>query len=208
MLALLAIGESRALLRLTLVLIALVGVTACGVAAGEELTAPMAVIVRDPLPPHADVRPVEVVSWHPPGFDPAPLIRWWAVVAFREAGERLAAIARIRARPAFVAPTPRVSAPAPPGDLQGVMACIRGAESGNYAESSHPGAGSGAYQFIPGTWRAWAERAGFPGYDYAYQAPASVQDAVVVFTLTHGGAGNWSNRWGNDGCTAGLPGGG
>lgn len=104
-----------------------------------------------------------------------------------------------------------VSAPVPAtsfGNLSGVVQCIKNHESGNYSESSHPGSGSGAYQFIPGTWRAWSARAGLGGYAYAYQAPPAVQDAVLMYTLTHGGAGNWSNRWGNDPCTAGMPGGG
>lgn len=94
------------------------------------------------------------------------------------------------------------------GDLARVVQCIKDHESGNYSESSHPGSGSGAYQFIPGTWRTWSARAGYGGYMYAYQAPPAVQDAVLHYTLTHGGAGNWSNRWGNDPCTAGLAGGG
>lgn len=82
-----------------------------------------------------------------------------------------------------------------------VMQCIKDHESGNYTEHSHPNSGSGAYQYVPGTWRTWAARAGYMGYDLAYQAPPWVQDAVTAFTLTHGGAGNWSTRWGNDPCT-------
>lgn len=106
-------------------------------------------------------------------------------------------------------PTPVTTGPVNAGGLTGVVQCIKGAESGNYMESSHPGSGSGAYQFIPGTWRTWSAKAGFGGqYAYAYQAPAAVQDAVLVYTLTNGGAGNWSNRFGKDNCTAGLPGGG
>lgn len=88
--------------------------------------------------------------------------------------------------------------------LQSVMACIKRHESGNYQEQSHLQDGSGAYQFIPSTWRTWSARAGHPGYAYAYQAPAWVQDAVTAYTLTHGGAGNWSNRYGFDPCTEGM----
>lgn len=91
-----------------------------------------------------------------------------------------------------------------PMDVGSVMACIRAHESGNYAESSHPGGGTGAYQYLGSTWRTWSARAGYPGYAYAYQAPAAVQDAVTAFTLTHGGSQNWSDRFGNDPCTAGL----
>lgn len=90
--------------------------------------------------------------------------------------------------------------------IASVMACIKNAESGNYAESSHPGSGSGAFQYTPGTWEAWSARAGYAGYAYAYEAPPSVQDAVTVFTLTHGGAGNWSPRYGADSCTVGMGG--
>lgn len=92
------------------------------------------------------------------------------------------------------------------GSLDAVVTCIYEHESGNYSESSHPGSGSGAAQWIPSTWRAWSARAGYPGYDLAYQAPASVQEAVLRYTLTHGGAGNWSNRFGNDPCTQGMGG--
>lgn len=89
-----------------------------------------------------------------------------------------------------------------------VLACIRQHESGDYTEHSHLGSGSGAYQFIKSTWTVWSERAGYPGYAFPYEAPAAVQDAVTTYALTHGGAGNWSTRWGNDPCTSGLPGGG
>src|SRR5215831_20520203 len=87
----------------------------------------------------------------------------------------------------------------------GVMDCIKAHESGSYSESSHPSDGSGAYQVIPATWRSWSARAGYGGYAYAYQAPPSVQDAVVAYMLTHGGAGNWSPRYGPDYCTVGMP---
>lgn len=87
-----------------------------------------------------------------------------------------------------------------------VMLCIRQHESGDYAESRHPNGSSGAYQYQPATWRAWSERAGYPGYARAYLAPASVQDAVTAYTLTHGGAGNWSPRYGDDPCTVGMGG--
>lgn len=104
------------------------------------------------------------------------------------------------------------------GDISQVVACIKNAESGNYRESSHPNDGSGAYQFIPHTWRTyflrWLQtlddktRSMIPDFQLAYQADPWVQDAVLAYTLTHGGAGNWSNRYGRDHCTAGLPGGG
>lgn len=96
-------------------------------------------------------------------------------------------------------------------DLPTIAACIKACESGNYAESSHPGDGSGAYQFIPGTWRhyfkLWAVSAGYngPGYDYAYQAPAWIQDAVMAYAVEHGGAHNWDPAYGNDPCTVNLP---
>lgn len=103
--------------------------------------------------------------------------------------------------PGVFGSTPDTAAP-----LSSVMDCIRQHESGNYTESSHPGSGSGAYQYVPGTWRTWSARAGYPGYAYAYQAPAAVQDAVTAYTLQNGGAGNWSPRYGPDPCTVGIGG--
>lgn len=93
-----------------------------------------------------------------------------------------------------------------------VMECIKSYESGNYAESSHLSAGSGAYQYIPSTWRhwfgQWRDAVQWVGsdYEYAFQAPPLIQDAVTEYTLTHGGAGNWSPRYGNDPCTIGMGG--
>lgn len=91
-------------------------------------------------------------------------------------------------------------------DIGQVMQCIKDHESGNYTEHSHIGDGSGAFQMIPGTWAHWSVAAGYPGYQYAYEAPAAVQDAVVAYMLTHGGAGNWSPRYGADPCTVGMGG--
>jgi hypothetical protein len=109
--------------------------------------------------------------------------------------------------PSFSLPSQAGSSPAAPAasPVSDVMACIRQHESGNYQESSHPGSGSGAYQYTPGTWSIWSSKAGYGGFLYAYQAPPSVQDAVTVFTLTHGGAHNWDPRYGNDPCTVGMP---
>lgn len=82
--------------------------------------------------------------------------------------------------------------------------CIKSIESGDYDESSHPGSGSGAFQMIPSTFAAyfarWVAASGYSGpfYVLAYQAPPGVQDGVLVFMLTHGGASNYS---GVDGCT-------
>lgn len=97
-----------------------------------------------------------------------------------------------------------------PVALLPVAGCVKGAESGNYTEASHTSSGSGAYQFVPGTWRTWFARwaaaTGYrgPDYAYAYLAPWFVQDAVFCYTVTHGGAGNWSNRYGYDPCTRGM----
>jgi hypothetical protein len=107
-------------------------------------------------------------------------------------------------------PAPAPSTPAAPSSsIAAVMACIRQHESGDYTIHNHGYTGSsGAYQYLRGTWLAWSARAGYPGYDAAFLAPPAVQDAVTVYALSHGGAGNWSMRWGNDPCTAPLPGGG
>ncbi len=89
-------------------------------------------------------------------------------------------------------------------NLSDVTQCVKQHESGNYNESSHPGSGSGAYQYVPGTWRHWSQLAGYAGYAYAFEAPPGVQDAVFQFTLTHGGAHNWDPAFGNDPCTTGM----
>lgn len=94
------------------------------------------------------------------------------------------------------------------GVVSSVVDCIHNHESGNPTEHSHIQDGSGSNQMIPSTWRAWSSRAGLGGYAYEYLAPPAVQDEVLRFMLTHGGAGNYSMRYGNDPCTAGLPGGG
>jgi len=150
-------------------------------------------------------------------------IAYWGLV--HDAALRAAEAA---ARPRPPAPPPQaVSAPlsAPQsvsfGGLAGVVACIKAHESGNYSESSHIYDGSGAYQMIPHTWAYYSTLAGYgtitvvngrtqynPTWSYEYEAPPSVQDAALMYALTHGGAGNWSMRYGNDPCTAGLPGGG
>lgn len=149
---------------------------------------------------------------------------WYAVVhlmAVFAADERARAAEQAaraaRARLVVSAPAAPVTAPATDfGDLSGVVDCIKRHESGNYAESSHPGSGSGAYQFIPGTWQHWFAQwkaslsadaqAKIPYYELAYHAPPEIQDAVLHYTLTHGGAGNWSNKFGNDPCTQGMGG--
>jgi hypothetical protein len=91
-----------------------------------------------------------------------------------------------------------------PPDLLAVANCVKAHESGNYAEASHPSAGSGAYQYVPSTWQHWSALAGYGGYTYAYLAPPIVQDRVFVYTLRNGGAGNWSNAFGYDPCTTGM----
>jgi muramidase (phage lysozyme) len=91
---------------------------------------------------------------------------------------------------------------AAPSDLASVMQCIKDHESGDYSRNNHGMSGaSGAYQIIASTWRVWSERAGHGGYAAAFLAPPAVQDAVVLFMLTHGGAGNWDPKFGNDPCT-------
>lgn len=107
------------------------------------------------------------------------------------------------------------------GNVGDTAQCIKNHESGNYAESSHTQDGSGAYQFIPRTWQhyfaLWKAATGYgfktlpdktvvpdptqPDYSLAYQAPPWVQDGVLQYALANGGAGNWSNRFGNDPCT-------
>lgn len=93
-----------------------------------------------------------------------------------------------------------------PASLGAVMACIKAHESGDYTIHNHgPNGSSGAFQIIGSTWRAWSVRAGYGGYSAAYLASPAVQDAVVLFMLTHGGAHNWDPSYGNDPCTVSLP---
>lgn len=85
------------------------------------------------------------------------------------------------------------------------MECIKAHESGDYTIHNHPPDGSsGAFQIIGPTWRSWSARAGYGGYQQAWEAPPAVQDAVVVFMLGNGGAHNWDPRYGNDPCTVNL----
>ena len=133
---------------------------------------------------------------------------WLQAVARTQTWERAVASSRRPGARSSVARNGVTRSPSPVqpiGSVSSVMECIKAHESGNYDESSHPGSGSGAFQYTPGTWRHWSAAAGYPGYRYAYQAPANVQDAVTAFTLTHGGAHNWDPRYGDDPCTTGLP---
>lgn len=101
-----------------------------------------------------------------------------------------------------------------PATIASVMACIRGAESGNYSESHNPGGATGAYQYEGATFVTyegrWAAATGYAGptYGAAYEAPPWMQDAITAYTLQNGGAGNWSEKYGADSCTSGLSGGG
>lgn len=61
------------------------------------------------------------------------------------------------------------------GGLRPILATIRTLESGgNYTARARGSSASGAYQFIDSTW------AGYGGYQQAWQAPASVQDAKAA----------------------------
>jgi hypothetical protein len=108
---------------------------------------------------------------------------------------------RLHPRPA----RPSLAAVAGLAPLVPILDCIKQHESGAYNEQSHPYDGSGAYQMIPSTWRYWSTAAGHAGYPLPYLAPPRVQDAVVIYTITHGGAHNWDPKYGNDPCTVGLP---
>lgn len=137
----------------------------------------------------------------------------WVIAVAKGEAERSARVVEPKGKSAQGGLGPRVTTS---GSLAQVMQCIKDHESGNYTESSHPGSGSGAYQYVPDTWVSWSMRAGYVVTDYkgnqhprwtlAYEAPPSVQDAVTVFVLTNGGAGNWSPRFGADPCTVGMGG--
>lgn len=154
---------------------------------------------------------------------PSPIRAATRAIQKRRAEEQFV-LDTIRWMAAAPRPQPPASAsvaaiPAPTvnvGDTAPVRACIKSYESGNYAESSHPESGSGAYQWIPSSWAEWSVRAGYgtrdekgrplPTYAYAYQAPPGVQDAVTDYAITNGGAGNWSPKFGVDPCTVGIGG--
>jgi hypothetical protein len=165
------------------------------------------------LPPHHSHRTFNVWS-----AADASIGAWIWIAAWDKNARRAAFGLWVSAVP-IPAPVPRpqirraiVVAPVlptapPPGNLTAVMQCIKDHESGNYLSNTYPPDGaSGAYQYVGPTWRHWSSVAGYGGYYAAYQAPPSVQDAVTVYTLTHGGAGNWSPRWGDDPCTVGMGG--
>lgn len=139
-------------------------------------------------------------------------IRWNETIEWNAAVAKAVEAAKQQVRAAQgVKQRPSAAVSAPQG-VGTIIQCIFDHESGDYNESSHPESGSGAAQIIPPTWRVWSVRAGFhddrgrPTYSYTYKAPPAVQDAVVVFMLTNGGAGNWSPRFGNDPCTVGMGG--
>lgn len=91
-----------------------------------------------------------------------------------------------------------------PASLVATENCVKGVESGDYSESSHPRSGSGAFQMIPSTFAAYfarwatASRYDGPAYALAYESPPGIQDGVFAYMLLNGGAGNYS---GVDGCT-------
>lgn len=108
------------------------------------------------------------------------------------AAERVKRKRVVHVAPAVVAPT----------SIAAVMQCIKDHESGVYTRNNHGRYGaSGAYQIVKSTWDHWSVLAGHGGYDQAYLAPRGVQDAVVIYMLTRGGASNWSTKFGNDPCT-------
>jgi hypothetical protein len=84
--------------------------------------------------------------------------------------------------------------------IRNLSLCIRKHESiraGHYRANNRSGA-SGAYQFMPSTWRGNALYT--PGArKYAYgrpsSAPAAVQDAVFIHAIQHGGIHAWHGTW-------------
>lgn len=80
------------------------------------------------------------------------------------------------------------------------LVCVRNHESataGLYAAQNPTSSASGAYQFIDGTWRTVASRAGHGGYARAVYAPANVQDAVAYDTAIVRGE---RYHWNGTGC--------
>lgn len=133
--------------------------------------------------------------------------KWWKLAA-----AYASLLHQAEQRAAFTAWIEAISFP--PAHLVPIMNCIKDHESGNYAESSHPSSGSGAYQYTPGTWLTYflRWRDSLPAdhqyknsyYALAFLAPAYVQDRVIVYTLENGGAHNWDPAYGDDPCTVGM----
>jgi len=80
------------------------------------------------------------------------------------------------------------------------LVCVRRHESdggaypniNGYAAENSRSSASGAYQFLSSSWRTLSDRAGYPGYATAAQAPWQVQDAVALHTLNSGGRSAWN----------------
>lgn len=80
-----------------------------------------------------------------------------------------------------------------------IMRCIRAHESdtaGGYRAENPVSTASGAYQFVDGTWRELARRAGLDVPPRASQAPPRLQDAVARWALEHG----YGSAWRGTGC--------
>lgn len=69
-----------------------------------------------------------------------------------------------------------------PLEIGHILATIRQMEShGNYTALNQTASASGAYQYIDSTWRTKSKNvAGATSYPRAYQAPATIQDAVAA----------------------------
>lgn len=63
--------------------------------------------------------------------------------------------------------------------MDNFMAAIRRQESGNYSAGAGSSGPSGAYQYIPSTWKSTAGAAIYAQYHTAGQAPPAVQDQVA-----------------------------
>jgi muramidase (phage lysozyme) len=81
------------------------------------------------------------------------------------------------------------------------LACVRHHESDSsgphpyirgYTAQNRRSTASGAYQFLDSTWRGASQRAGYPGYARAKQAPWWVQDAVALHVFKTGGRSAWN----------------
>ena len=84
--------------------------------------------------------------------------------------------------------------------IRNLSLCIRRHESlhaGHYKANNRSGA-SGAYQFMPGTWRGnalFTPGAKKYAHGRASSAPAAVQDAVFIHSIRHGGIRAWHGTW-------------
>jgi hypothetical protein len=98
------------------------------------------------------------------------------------------------------APRPQTAAPSQAGHAgpDGYLACVRQKESGNRYSINTGNGYYGAYQFLPSTWNATAQRAGRPDLVGVLPSNASPADQDAMAQALY--ATNGRQPWSGDGC--------